>query len=99
MPCVTQEYGDRKSTAITCATRLGQFLGADNTKDKGLSCNYIIAKKPEGMPTSQRAIPLTIFSTEPAVARSFIRQWTKDTPPGEQVRKTIIVAIIISVYN
>ncbi len=30
----------------------------------------------QGAPTSARAIPVAIFSTEPAVARSFLRKWT-----------------------
>ena len=38
-----EEYGGRKSSAITTARRLGQFLGDDRLKDKGLVCNYITA--------------------------------------------------------
>ncbi len=30
----------------------------------------------QGAPTSARAIPVAIFSTEPAIARSFLRKWT-----------------------
>jgi DNA polymerase epsilon subunit 1 len=79
-----EECGDRKSNAITCATRLGQFLGAESIRDKvGLACHFIVSKRPIGAPTSQRAIPVNIFSAEPAVARSFLRQWTKDTLPGD----------------
>ena len=58
----------RKSCAITTARRLGQFLGDERIKDKGLNCNYVVAKRPENLPTSERAIPVAIFSTEPAVA-------------------------------
>lgn len=78
-----EEYGDRKSTSTTTAKRLGQFLGMDLVKDKGLVCKYIISAKPHGAPTSQRAIPVSIFSAEPAVARTFLRDWLKDAPPGE----------------
>lgn len=35
----------RKSCAITCAKRLGAFLGDERIKDKGLNCTYVIAKK------------------------------------------------------
>ncbi|WP_162948694.1 hypothetical protein, partial [Pseudomonas aeruginosa] len=52
-------------------------------KDKGFVCKYIISAKPHGAPTSQRAIPVSIFSAEPAVARTFLRDWLKDAPPGE----------------
>lgn len=33
------------------------------------------ARRPESLPTSERAIPVAIFSTEPSVARSYLRQW------------------------
>lgn len=37
----------RKSCAITTARRLGQFLGDERIKDKGLNCNYVVARRPE----------------------------------------------------
>ena len=78
-----EEYGDRKSCATTCARRLGAFIGGDVMNDKGLKAQYIITSKPAGAPTSQRAVPVTIFQAEPAVARAFLREWTKDAPGGE----------------
>lgn len=38
------DYGERKSSAITTARRLASFLGDDRLKDKGLVCNYLIAQ-------------------------------------------------------
>lgn len=38
-----EEYGDRKSSAITTAKRLAQFLGDERIKDKGLACTYIVS--------------------------------------------------------
>ena len=76
------DYGDRKSTSLTTARRLSQFLGADLIKDKGLVCKYIISKKPFGAPTSQRAIPVSIFNAEVPIARKFLKEWTKDDLPG-----------------
>ncbi|PRW20477.1 DNA polymerase epsilon catalytic subunit A [Chlorella sorokiniana] len=73
-----EEYEGRKSCAITCATRLSQFLGDDRIKDKGLVCNYVIARNPTNQPTSERAIPVAIFSTEPSVARTYLRKWCCD---------------------
>ena len=70
-----EEYEGRKSCATTCAARLAQFLGDDRIRDKGLVCNYVIARSPPNQPTSGRAIPVAIFSTEPAVARTFLRRW------------------------
>ncbi|GBF92637.1 hypothetical protein Rsub_05251 [Raphidocelis subcapitata] len=72
------EYEGRKSCAITTAKRLAQFLGDERIKDKGLNCTYVIARKPESAPTSERAIPVSIFSAEPAVARAWVRKWCGD---------------------
>ncbi len=72
----------RKSCAITTALRLGQFLGNERIKDKGLACKYIVARQPEGRPTSERAIPVLIFSAEPAIKRSYLRQWCGTLPRG-----------------
>lgn len=36
----------RKSCAITTAKRLAAFLGDERIKDKGLACQYVIARVP-----------------------------------------------------
>ncbi len=77
------EYEGRKSCAITTACRLAQFLGDERIKDKGLNCNYVIARRPDNLPTSDRAIPVAIFSTEPSVARTYLRKWCGDIAGGE----------------
>lgn len=51
-------------------------------QDKGLNCNYVVAKRPDNLPTSERAVPVAIFSTEPAVARTFLRKWCGDVRAG-----------------
>lgn len=43
-----EEYGGQKSTSISTAKRLAEFLGDQMVKDAGLSCRFIISKKPEG---------------------------------------------------
>ena len=73
-----KEYEGQKSTSITTAKRLGQFLGEDMVKDKGLQCKYIISTKPHGAPVTERAIPVAIFSSELSIKRSFLRRWTAD---------------------
>ncbi|EFN52544.1 hypothetical protein CHLNCDRAFT_26745 [Chlorella variabilis] len=70
-----EEYEGRKSCAVTCAKRLSEFLGDGRIKDKGLVCNYVIARNPSNLPTSERAIPVAMFSTEPAVAKAYLRKW------------------------
>ena len=76
------EYEGRKSCAITTARRLAQFLGDERIKDKGLNCNYVIARRPDNLPTSDRAIPVAIFSTEASVARTYLRKWCGDVAGG-----------------
>jgi len=75
-----EEYGDRKGTSQTTAHRLGEFLGAEITKDKGLNCKFIIAERPHGAPVTERAIPTAIWKAEPAVTKHFLRRWLKS--PG-----------------
>lgn len=43
-----EDYGGQKSTSISTAKRLAEFLGDQMVKDAGLSCRFIISKKPEG---------------------------------------------------
>lgn len=43
-----EEYGVQKSTSISTAKRLAEFLGDQMVKDAGLSCRFIISKKPDG---------------------------------------------------
>jgi DNA polymerase epsilon subunit 1 len=57
--------------------------GDERIKDKGLNCTYIIARRPENQPTSERAIPCSIFSAEPLVARAWLRKWCGDLGSGE----------------
>uniref|UniRef100_A0A8D8VQ89 DNA polymerase epsilon catalytic subunit n=3 Tax=Cacopsylla melanoneura TaxID=428564 RepID=A0A8D8VQ89_9HEMI len=72
------DYGTQKSTSISTAKRLAEFLGDQMVKDAGLACKYIISRKPEGAPVTERAIPLAIFQSEPSVKRHYLRKWLKD---------------------
>ena len=74
------DYGDQKGTSQTTARRLGEFLGAEIIKDKGLNCKFIIAEQPYGAPITERAIPTAIWKSEPAVMKHFLRKWLKS--PG-----------------
>lgn len=78
-----EDYGAQKSTSISTAKRLAEFLGDQMVKDAGLACKYIISKKPEGAPVTERAIPLAIFQAEPNVKRHFLRRWLKDNSMGD----------------
>ncbi|XP_014238604.1 DNA polymerase epsilon catalytic subunit A [Trichogramma pretiosum] len=72
------EYGAQKSTSISTAKRLAEFLGDEMVKDAGLACKYIISRKPLGAPVTERAVPLAIFQSEPSVTRHYLRRWLKD---------------------
>ena len=63
-------------------------------KDKGLSCKFIIASKPAGLPISERfvfkiffvlqrpffrAIPVAIFQSEQSVRNHYLRKWLRDS--------------------
>lgn len=84
-----EEYGNQKSTSITTAKRLAEFLGEQMVKDKGLNCKYIISSRPRNTPVTERAIPVTIFSAEPSVKRFFLRKWLKDDPADMDPRNVI----------
>eukprot|EP00446_Apocalathium_sp_SHHI-4_P024762 CAMPEP_0177268200 /NCGR_PEP_ID=MMETSP0367-20130122/63685_1 /TAXON_ID=447022 ORGANISM="Scrippsiella hangoei-like, Strain SHHI-4" /NCGR_SAMPLE_ID=MMETSP0367 /ASSEMBLY_ACC=CAM_ASM_000362 /LENGTH=82 /DNA_ID=CAMNT_0018723809 /DNA_START=8 /DNA_END=253 /DNA_ORIENTATION=+ len=60
-----ENSGAYKSVQITCARRLSAFLGADSyLTAEGLSCHMFIANKPHGASTTERAVPVKIFSAE-----------------------------------
>ncbi|RUS33948.1 DNA directed, epsilon, isoform CRA_a [Jimgerdemannia flammicorona] len=73
-----EDYGAQKSTSISTAKRLAEFLGDQMVKDKGLACKFIISAKPIGAPVTERAIPVVIFTAESSVRKHFLRKWLKD---------------------
>ncbi|XP_047033802.1 DNA polymerase epsilon catalytic subunit 1 [Helicoverpa zea] len=80
-----EDYGGQKSTSISTAKRLAEFLGDQMVKDAGLACRFIISKKPEGAPVTERAIPLAIFQSPAAVKRHHLRRWLKDNSITEDI--------------
>ncbi|CAJ2509442.1 Uu.00g144680.m01.CDS01 [Anthostomella pinea] len=81
-----EEYGTQKSTSITTAKRLAEFLGEQMVKDKGLNCKYIICARPRNAPVTERAIPVAIFSAEPEIKRRFLTKWMKEEPTDTDPR-------------
>ena len=73
-----EEYGGRKSQAITTALRLAQFLGPEMIEGASLACDFIISKKPFGAKITERAIPIIIFKEELAVRHHYLKKWLKD---------------------
>ncbi|KAJ3603695.1 hypothetical protein NHX12_028439 [Muraenolepis orangiensis] len=85
-----EDYGEQKSLSISTARRLAEFLGDQMVKDAGLSCRYVISRKPEGAPVTERAIPLAIFQAEPSVKKHFLRKWLKMPSLHELDIRTIL---------
>lgn len=83
-----EEYGNQKSTSITTAKRLSEFLGDEMTKDAGLACKYIISSKPFGSPVTERAVPVSIFSSERK--EYFLKKWLKDQSLKEFDPRSVI---------
>ncbi|XP_045777091.1 DNA polymerase epsilon catalytic subunit 1 isoform X2 [Maniola jurtina] len=80
-----EDYGGQKSTSISTAKRLAEFLGDQMVKDAGLACRFIISRKPDGAPVTERAIPLAIFQSPAAVKRHHLRRWLKDNTISEDI--------------
>ncbi|KAI0300525.1 DUF1744-domain-containing protein [Multifurca ochricompacta] len=72
------EYGGQKSTSISTARRLAEFLGDQMVKDKGLACKFVISAQPFGAPVTERAVPVAIFSTDEGVKRTYLRKWLRN---------------------
>ncbi|UKZ49799.1 DNA polymerase epsilon catalytic subunit [Trichoderma virens] len=81
-----EEYGSQKSTSITTARRLADFLGEQMVKDKGLNCKFIICSRPRNAPVTERAVPVAIFSAEETVKRAYLKKWLKEEPADTDPR-------------
>uniref|UniRef100_A0A6P7GFS4 DNA polymerase epsilon catalytic subunit n=1 Tax=Diabrotica virgifera virgifera TaxID=50390 RepID=A0A6P7GFS4_DIAVI len=78
-----EDYGAQKSTSISTAKRLAEFLGDQMVKDAGLACKYVISRKPDGAPVTERAIPLAIFQAEETIQKHYLRKWLRDNSINE----------------
>lgn len=81
-----EEYGAQKSTSITTAKRLADFLGEGMVKDKGLNCKFIICDRPRGAPVTERAVPVAIFSADEKTKREYLKKWLKEEPADTDPR-------------
>ncbi|PAV80405.1 hypothetical protein WR25_03570 [Diploscapter pachys] len=79
------DYGAQKSTSISTAKRLAEFLGAEMVQDAGLACMFVISRYPIGAPVTERAIPVAIYQADPKVRLHYLRKWTKQ--PGLELEK------------
>jgi DNA polymerase epsilon subunit 1 len=84
------EYGAQKSTSITTARRLAEMLGEEIVKDKGLNCQMLISKKPEGATVTERAIPAVIFSVSSEVRNRFLKTWLREGSKSDLSIKDVI---------
>jgi len=79
-----EDYGGRRSCAITTATRLAAFLGDERVKDRGLRAEYIVSRFPAGATPTDRCVPAAVFATgvPVPVARAWLGRWCRWRPPG-----------------
>uniref|UniRef100_A0A0K0CTA2 DNA polymerase epsilon catalytic subunit n=1 Tax=Angiostrongylus cantonensis TaxID=6313 RepID=A0A0K0CTA2_ANGCA len=78
-----EDYGGQKSTSISTARRLAEFLGTDMVKDAGLACKFVISRHPVGSPVTERAVPIAIFQDN--VKCHYLKLWTKQPTHGFQL--------------
>ncbi|EGS22368.1 DNA polymerase-like protein [Thermochaetoides thermophila DSM 1495] len=83
------EYAGQKSTSITTAKRLADFLGEGMVKDKGLNCKFIICSKPKNAPVTERAVPVAIFAAEEETKRMYLKKWLREEPADTDPRALI----------
>ncbi|KAH3743851.1 DNA polymerase epsilon catalytic subunit A [Pelomyxa schiedti] len=76
-----KSYGAAKTTQVTTAKRLAEFLGEQVVQDKGLKCAYVISKKPNGAKVTERAIPTAIFAADPRVRQEYLTKWIGSDEP------------------
>eukprot|EP01132_Coremiostelium_polycephalum_P007732 gene7732-9508_t len=84
-----EEYGNQKSSAISTAKKIGEFLGQDMIKDKGVTCRYIISCRPTGAAVTERTIPVDIFNADPVIRDRFLRLWSKASSSDIELRDLI----------
>lgn len=58
-----EDYEGQKSTSISTAKRLAEFLGDQMVKDAGLACKYVISRKPNGAPVTERYLHILFIIT------------------------------------
>lgn len=80
-----EEYGKQKSSAITAAKRLAEFLGKQ-IQSKGLNCAYVVSKKPVGAPVTERVIPTAVFSLDSYQRSVLLSKWCHCSPNDVEIR-------------
>ncbi len=73
------DYGEQKGVGITAAKRMAEFLGDDIIKGKGLNLLYIISSRPIDFQRTDRAIPVSIFSSDYNVKKKYLKKWLKES--------------------
>ncbi|KAJ1611964.1 DNA polymerase epsilon catalytic subunit [Cryptosporidium canis] len=78
-----QQMGNAKSMSITTARRLFEFLqNPSYIQDKNIVCKFIVSEFPKGEDKSQRAVPLSIFSTPMETRISWLSRWLRMSKSG-----------------
>lgn len=76
-----EEYGSQKSTSITTARRLADFLGEQMVKDKGLNCKLLFAPDHATRPSPSAPFPLPYFRPMRPSRERISRSGSRRNPP------------------
>ena len=85
-----KDYSSKKSLAMTACVRLLDVIGKQTLSTSGLSCNYVIIKKPESAPLSERALPTMIFGLDSPQKMSYLRKWIGIKEEAEADLKSLL---------
>lgn len=94
-----EDYGAQKSTSISTAKRLAEFLGDQMVKDAGLACKYVISRKPLGAPVTERykSLDLVLQSLK---KRVFLQGYSSSNiPSGRGGAKTLLKKMAQRYFN
>ena len=85
-----EDYENKKVLALVGINRMGEFLGKEMVKGKGITCTFLISKKPIGAPLNQRVIPVSIFNVDERTKKRFLKKWLKESDNVNVDMKAII---------
>jgi DNA polymerase epsilon subunit 1 len=91
-----EDYGAQKSTSITTARRLAEFLGDEMVRNAGLATTFIVSKEPRGSPVTDCTIPVAIFQSDKKLRTHFLRKWTKNPNVDSETDVREVQTIILN---
>uniref|UniRef100_A0A452ZVC5 DNA polymerase epsilon catalytic subunit n=2 Tax=Aegilops tauschii subsp. strangulata TaxID=200361 RepID=A0A452ZVC5_AEGTS len=90
------DYGEQKPCAVTRTTAktLAEFLGVSMVKDKGMHCQYIVARESQAPLVSECAVPVAVFETDAEIAKFIYENGAKS--PRKQTSDLLLIGLTTS---